>query len=138
MKPILLSLFLCGRLHSEIFGRDFISCTVQPSHTTHKYSIIGSKYDKYIWFKATLLNVNLSFRIIPIALDALLIMCHCPLLLNASPKCLCSVPNFVDVPSNIMLGRDPINLKVKSISSVFKRLKFINHCTAQLTSMRKL
>ena len=113
---------------------------MQPSHTTHDYSIIGSKYDKYIWFTATQLNVNLSFRIIPITLDALLItfstgQCHWPLLLNVRPKCLCSVTNFMGVPSKIMLGRDSINLKVKSITAVFKGLNFINHCAAQLTSM---
>ena len=124
------------------FWRELISCNVQPSHTTHEYSIIGSKYDKYIWFKATRLNVNLSFRIIPITLDALLIMfsicqCHCLLLLNVRPKCLCSVTNFMGVPSKIMLGKDSINFKVKSITSVFNGLKFINHCAAQLTSMRK-
>ena len=124
------------------FLRELISCTVQPAHTTHEYSIIGSKYDKYIWFKATRLNVNLSFRIIPITLDAFLIMfsiwqCHCPLLLNVRPKCLCSVTNFMGVPSKIMSGRDSINLIVKSITSVFKGLKFINHYAVQFTSMRK-
>ena len=92
--------------------------------------------------KATRLNVNLSFGIIPITFDALLIMfsiwqCHCPLLLNVRPKCLCSVTNFMGVPSKNMLGRDSINFKVKGITSVFKGLKFINHCAAQLTSMRK-
>ena len=41
------------------------------------------------------------------------------------------------VPSKNMLGRDSINVKVKGITLVFKGLKFINHCAAQLTSMRK-
>ena len=58
-------------------------------------------------------------------------------ILNVRPKCLCSVTNFMGVPSKIMLGKDSINFKVKSITSVFNGLKFINYCAAQLTSMRK-
>ena len=85
-----------------------MSLSVQPSHTTQEYSMMGSKYERYIWFRATRLNVYLSFLIIPITLEALLRifsiwLCHCPLLLNVKPKCLCSVTNLIRVPSITLL-----------------------------------
>ena len=36
-----------------------------------------------------------------------------------------------------ILGRESTGLKVNSITSVLRGLKFINHCAAHLTSMRK-
>ena len=109
-----------------------MSRSVQPSHTTQEYSMMGSKYERYIWFRATRLNVYLSFFIIPITLEALLRifsiwLCHCLLLLNVKPKCLCSVTNLIGVPSKIKFGSDSISLRVKSIASVLRGLKLINH-----------
>ena len=109
-----------------------MSLSVQPSHTTQEYSMMGSKYERYIWFRATRLNVYLSFLIIPITSEALLRifsiwLCHCPLLLNVKPKCLCSVTNLIRVPSKIKFGSDSISLRVKSIASVLRGLKLINH-----------
>ena len=96
-----------------------MSLSVQPSHTTQEYSMMGCKYERYIWFRATRLNVYLSFLIIPITLEAPLRifsiwLCHCPLLLNVKPKCLCSVTNLIRVPSKIKFGSDSISLRVKS------------------------
>ena len=103
---------------------------------------MGKIYDKKIRFSAVRLKENLSFRIIPITLDALVIilsiwLCHCPLLLSVRPKCLCSSTNLIGVPSKVILGRCSSNLKVKRIASVFNGLKFINHLAAQLTRIRR-
>ena len=92
------------------FFNELISCIVQPSQTSHEYSKTGKIYDKNIWFSAVRLKVNLSFRIIPKTLDALEIilsiwLCHCPLLRSVRPKCLCSLTNFIGVPSKVILGR---------------------------------
>ena len=64
-------------------------------------------------------------------------LCHCPLLLSVRPKCLCSVTNFMGVPSKVILGSCSSSFKVKRIASVFSGLKFINHWAAQFTKMRK-
>ena len=125
-----------------IFCNEFISCIVQPSQTTYEYSKTGKIYDKNIWFNAVRLKVNLSYRIIPKTLDALEIilsiwLCNWPLLLRVRPKCLCSLTNFIGVLSKVILGRLSNSLRVKTIASVFSGLKFINHCAAHLTKIRR-
>ena len=105
-----------------------MSLSVQPSHTTQEYSMMDSKYERYIWFRATRLNVYLSFLIIPITLEALLRifsiwLCHCPLLLKVKPKCLCSVTNLIGVPSKIKFGSDSISLRLKKHCFSFKGIK---------------
>ena len=121
------------------FFNEFISWIVQPSQTTHDYSKTGKIYDKTIWFNAVRLKVNLSFRIILKTLDALEIilsiwLCHCPLLLRVRYKCLCSLINFIGVPSKVILGRWSNSLRVIRIAFVLMR--FV-HCVAHLTRIRR-
>ena len=116
--------------------RVLVSCCVQPSQTKDEYSSIGSTYEMFIWFKAILLRLYFNFLVTPIILAALLTiffssLCHCPLALNVTPKCLWKSTNLNWTFSKTKLGKPSNCLNVSKIASVLRRLNLMSHCLAQ-------
>ena len=59
-----------------------------------------------------------------------------PLLLNVSPRCL-SDTKETGMPLNSIFGRCSYSFRVNKRASVFRGLKFINHCFAQAAKILK-
>ena len=59
------------------------------------------------------------------------------LLLNVNPRYLWSDPKETGIPSNSIFGRCSYSFRVNKRASVFRGLKFINHCFAQAAKIFK-